>query len=211
MPQILECEQGSEAWHQARLGSLGASRLHEAVARTKTGWGASRDNVMADLIIEKLTGKPTEAFVSRFMLHGIETEPEAREAYKFYRGSDVREVGLARHSSIQGTHASPDGVVGDEGLLEIKCCAPATHLSALLGESLPDKYVVQALWQMACMERGWCDVAYYNPAFPEEMQLLIRRVHRDNRRIGELEGLVELFLEEMETKLAKLQRFGKAA
>jgi hypothetical protein len=208
---ILEVEQGSPEWHQARCGSLGGSRLHEAIAKTKTGWGSSRANVMADLIVEKLTGCPTDCFVSKAMQDGIDREAEARAAYSFLTDFNVNEIGLALHPSIKGSHASPDGLIGDTGTLEIKCCTPAVHLAALLGESIPDKYVVQSLWQQACLGRQWTDVAYYNPVFPEEMRLLVRRVPRDPQRIVLLEAMVVEFLDEMDSKLERLRHRMKEA
>jgi predicted phage-related endonuclease len=138
------------------------------------------------------------------MLHGIETEPQARAAYAFEADVDVVEVGLVRHPKIAGTHASPDGLIGGEGLLEIKCPQPAAHLALLLGESIPDKYLVQMLWQMACAERGWCDFVSYNPAFPAHLRLLVKRIHRDDERIAQLEREVIAFLSELDAAARKL-------
>ncbi len=202
---LLDIDQGSEEWRIARCGSLGASRIHEAVAKIKSGWGASRDNVMADLILERLVGRPAENFVTRDMQIGIEREPEARAAYSFYFNAEVAQIGLARHPRISGTHASPDGLIGDDGLLELKCCKSSTHLAALLGEKIPERYVLQALWQLSCLDRAWVDVGYYNPDFPEEMRLFVRRVTRDDARIIELETQVTEFLTELEDKLQKLR------
>lgn len=209
---ILDVEQGSEEWKAARCGSLGASRLHEAVARTKTGWGASRANILADLLLERLTGKSLDGYVNQAMRTGTEREPEARAAYAFAYDVEVAEIGLARHPRIKWTHASPDGLIGDLGALEIKCCTPATHLEALLGAPIPDKYVIQVQWQLCCLGRQWADLAYYNPDFPEEMRLFVRRVHRDEARIDTLEEQVEEFLGELEMKLAQLrERWQEAA
>lgn len=205
MSDLAQLIQGSDEWRRARCGSLGASSLHEAIAKTKTGWGASRESLMADLIVERLTGEPTGGYVSRDMQHGIDTEPEARSAYEFYRDVEVTELGLVLHPQIRGSHASPDGLVNADGLIEVKCCKPSTHLRALLGEKLPEQYRLQALWQLACMpERRWVDLAYYSPVFPEEMRLFVRRIERDDKRIGELEALVEEFLAELAEKLVKL-------
>lgn len=204
--------QGSDEWKAARCGSLGASRLHEAIARTRSGWGASRENLLADLLVERLTGCPSDSFTTQAMRNGIEREPEARAAYAFEFGVDVAEIGLARHPRIKGTHCSPDGVISEFGLLEIKCCANATHLGALLGDQIPEKYIVQCQWQMCVMGRQWADLAYYSPNFPEEMRLFVRRVHRDEARIDILEEQVEEFLGELEMKLAQLrERWQEAA
>lgn len=203
--KALDLEQGSEAWHQARCGSLGASTLHEAVARTKTGWGASRANRLAALVIEQLTGQTLETYQNAAMQHGIDTEPEARIAYEFYANVDVAKVGLVLHPTIGGTHASPDGLVGNDGLLEIKCPQPAQHLSTLLGEAIADKYMVQMQWQMRCCDRTWCDFASYSPAFPESMRLHVVRVPRDDTRIAALEADVTDFLNELRLTVHRLR------
>ncbi|MCK1459195.1 YqaJ viral recombinase family protein [Bradyrhizobium sp. 2] len=199
-----ELVQGTEEWRRARAGSLGASRLHEAVARTKTGYGASRANIMAELICERLTGAPADKFVTAAMQAGTETEPEARDAYSFYTGQTVRQVGLIRHRSIEQSHASPDGLIGDDGMLEIKCPQPAAHMETLLTQKIPEKYVTQMMWQMACSGRKWVDYVSYNPSFPENLRLFIRRVPRDDKRINDLETEIAGFLLEMAVKLSEL-------
>jgi putative phage-type endonuclease len=202
-------EQGTEAWRQARCGSLGASSVHDALARTKTGWGAGRANALARLVAERLTGVPQDSYTNAAMLHGVETEPEARAAYQFEAGVLVKQVGLIRHPTIVGTHASPDGMVGDDGLVELKCPNTATHLETLLGAPVPAKYITQCQWQMACTGRSWCDWGSYDNRLPERMQLHIRRVHRDDRHIAELEAQVREFLAELDAKLAALtSRYG---
>jgi len=203
--QFLDIEQGSEAWRAARCGSLGASAVHEAVARTKTGWGASRANRMATLVIEQLTGVPQDTYQNAAMAAGVEREPEARLAYEFYANLDVAQIGLAKHPTIPGTHASPDGLVGDTGLLEIKCPQPAQHLSTLLGEAVADKYVIQMQWQMKCCDRAWCDFASYNPDFPEPMRLFVKRVERDDAKIADLETEVARFLAELSDTVQRLR------
>ena len=204
-----ELEQGTEAWKLARCGSLGASSVHEALARTKSGWGASRANVLARLISERLTGVPQDTYTNSAMQHGIDTEPEARAAYQFEKGVLVRTVGLFKHPAITGTHASPDGFVGDDGLLEVKCPNTATHLDTLLGEPIPSKYVIQCQWQMACTARAWCDWVSFDPRLPDNMRLHIQRIKRDDRHIAELETQVREFLHELQMKLVELTaRYG---
>lgn len=203
--QVLDLVQGSEEWRRARAGSLGASQIHEAVARTKSGWGASRANLLARLVVEKLTGEPSEHFVNAAMQHGIDTEPMARIAYEFYRNVTVDQVGMVLHPEITGTHASPDGLVGDDGLLELKCPQPAQHLATLLGEPIPEKYILQMQWQMRCCNRQWCDFGSFQPAFPEAMRMFVSRVPRDDARIAELEAEVEAFLTELRQKVDRLR------
>lgn len=203
--QYLDSEQGSEEWKRARAGSLGASQIHEALARTKTGWGASRANRLATLVTERLTGQPQDTYQNAAMLHGIETEPEARVAYEFWQDVTVVQVGMARHPTIAGTHASPDGLVGDDGLVEIKCPQAAQHLATLLGEPIADKYIMQMLWQMRCCEREWSDYVSYNPAFPERMRMVVKRVQRDDKRIAEMERDVTAFLNEVNESVDRLR------
>ena len=196
--------QRSDEWVKARIGSLGASCLHEIVARTKSGYSTSRANRLAALVVERLTGRPQDTYQNAAMLHGIATEPEARAAYEFYNGVTVQEVGLVRHPTIAGTHASPDGLVGDDGLLEAKCPQPAAHLAMLMGQLIPDKYVTQMLWQMACTGRAWCDFVSYCPAFPENLRLVVQRLPREPRRIVELELEVRAFMTELDKAVAAL-------
>jgi putative phage-type endonuclease len=200
-----EIIQGSEEWKLARCGSLGASRLADAVARTKTGYGASRANLMAELLVERLTGIPTEGFVSSAMQWGTEKEPDARAAYEFRSDVEVAQVGIVPHSTIAGTHASPDGLVGDDGLIEIKCPGTATHVETLLGDEIPGKYVTQMQWQMACTGRAWCDFVSFDPRMPESMSLFVKRVQRDDVRIAELELEARKFLAELDAKVSDLR------
>jgi putative phage-type endonuclease len=200
-----ELIQGSEEWKLARCGSLGASRLADAVARTKAGYGASRANLMAELLVERLTGIPTEGFVSSAMQWGTEKEPDARAAYEFRSDVEVSQVGIVPHSAIAGTHASPDGLVGDDGLIEIKCPVTATHVETLLGDEIPGKYVTQMQWQMACTGRAWCDFVSFDPRMPESMSLFVKRVQRDDVRIAELELEARKFLAELDAKVSDLR------
>lgn len=197
--------QGSDAWLYARVGSLGASRVADALAKTKSGWGASRANLMAELIAERLTDEPAERFTSAAMQWGAEREAEARAAYEFHTDVDVAVIGLFRHPTIEGTHASPDGLVADAGLVEIKCPNTATHIDTLLGRKVPAKYVTQMQWQMACTGRRWCDFVSFDPRMPEAMRLFVSRVARDEALIAEMEAEVATFLAELAGKVAELR------
>jgi putative phage-type endonuclease len=202
---MTELIQGSEEWKLARCGSLGASRLADAVARTKTGYGASRANLMAELLVERLTGLPTEGYTNAAMQWGTEKEPEARAAYEFRSDVDVVQVGIATHPSISGTHASPDGLIGEDGMLEIKCPNTATHAETLLGDEIAGKYVTQMQWQMACTGRKWCDFVSYDPRLPESMALFVKRVQRDDVLIATLETEAKKFLAELDAKVSELR------
>lgn len=202
--KIIECEQGTPEWIAARVGKLGASMVADATARTKTGWGASRANIMARLVVERLTGQPAESYTNAAMQWGVDTEPDARRMYEFMAGVAVVQVGLVLHPRIAWTLASPDGLVGDDGLVEIKCPTSATHMETLLGSAIDGKYVKQMQWQMACTGRAWVDFVSFDPRFPAEMQLHITRVERDAEMITTLEDEVSQFLAETAIKVEML-------
>lgn len=207
-----ELIQGSAEWIAARVGSLGASRVHDATARIKSGYGASRANLMAELIAERLTGVPAEKFSNAAMAWGTETEPQARDAYCFFADVDVTQVGLIRHPTLIGTHASPDGLIGDDGLLEIKCPTTATHLDTLLGEPTADRYVKQAHWQMECTGRNWVDLVSFDPRVPEEMRLHVTRIKLNHSLMDSLRNEIRAFLAELCDKEGALRaRYMKAA
>jgi putative phage-type endonuclease len=198
-------DQQSAEWFAARVGKVTASRVADVIARTKSGWGAGRANYAAQLVAERLTGEPAETFSNAAMQWGTCTEPEARRAYCFRQDVDVLEVGFVDHPSIAMTGASPDGLIGEDGLVEIKCPQTATHIATLLGRSVPSKYITQIQWQLACTGRQWCDFASYDPRLPESMRLFVARVPRDDAMIGGLEAEVIDFLTEVETTVASLR------
>jgi putative phage-type endonuclease len=202
---MTEIIQGSAEWLAIRLGKVTASRVADVVAKTKTGWGASRANYQAQLIAERLTGAVAESFTNAAMAWGNEKEPDARRAYEWLKDCDVTEIGFVPHPTIAMTGASPDGLIGDDGLSEIKCPQTATHIDTLLGQKVPEKYVTQMQWQMACTGRKWCDFVSFDPRLPEEMSLFVRRVERDDTRIAELEAMVSEFLAELDAKVAELR------
>lgn len=189
----------------ARLGKVGASMVADATAKLKSGgWGASRANLMAQLVAERLTGCLTETYVSAPMQWGIDTEPEAREVYAMMTGAEIERVGLVLHPGIDGGVASPDGLVGDNGLVEIKCPNTSTHIATLLGGSIDGAYVKQMQWQMACTGRQWCDFVSYDPRMPEDMRLHVQRVKRDDDMIRQLDSDVAAFLRELDETVARL-------
>ena len=207
----MELVQGTDAWRAARAGSLGASQIHEALAKTKNGWGASRENIKARLVAERLTGAPQDSFTNDAMRWGTDNEPAAREVYSFVQGVSVIEVGLRKHPTIEGSHASPDGIVGDDGLVEIKCPNTATHIATLTGTPIADKYVKQMQWQMRIYDRRWCDFVSYDPRMPTEMQLFVQRVERDDALIAEMEAAVSDFLAEVAATVDQLTNLYRKA
>lgn len=198
-------EQGSPEWFAARCGKATASRIADIVAKTKTGYSTSRANYMAQLICERLTGAVAESFTNAAMQWGTEKEPEARDAYAFLRDVDVEQVGLIDHPRISLTSASPDGLVGADGMVEIKCPITATHIETLRTGAIPGKYVTQMQWQLACAGRQWCDFVSYDPRMPEEMRLFVSRVMRDDAHIAQLEADVIAFLDEIDAAIDDLK------
>jgi len=198
-------EQRTTEWFAQRCGHLTASRIADMMARTQKGWGASRANYAAQLIAERLTGVAESGFTSAAMQHGIDTEAAARAAYGFMQDVEVIEAPFVLHPRLAWSGASPDGFVGDDGLIEIKCPNTATHITTLRGGEIPDKYIKQMQWQMACTERDWCDFVSFDPRMPVEMQLHIQRVDRDNDLIAEIESAAIGFLDEIAATVAELE------
>ena len=200
----MSAPQGSAEWLLERCGRATASRIADIMAKTKSGPGASRDSYAAQLIAERLTGYIAASFTNAAMAHGTETEPEARRAYEFVVDCDVEQVGFVPHPTIAMAGASPDGLVGTDGLVEIKCPNTSTHIDTLLSGSVPGKYIKQMHFQMMCCDRQWCDFASYDPRLPERMRLFVKRVPRDEALVAEIEAEVTAFLAEVEAKVAQL-------
>lgn len=198
-------EQGSAEWFAARAGKVTASRMADVMARTKSGYGAARGNYMAELICERLTGAKAEGYTNAAMQWGTDTEPQARAAYEFMTDTAVAETGFHLHPAIGDMGASPDGLVGPDGLIEIKCPNTATHLDTLLAEAVPQKYLLQMQTQMACTGRAWCDFVSFDPRLPVELQIWIKRIVRDDAVISEIESEARKFLGELSEKLDALR------
>ena len=197
--------QKSPEWFAARLGKVTASRVADVIAKTKSGYSASRDNYMAQLICERLTNTQGESFTNAAMQWGTETEPLARSAYEALHGLLVEEVGFVQHPKFEQAGASPDGLVGLFGMLEVKCPNTATHIDTLLSQSVPAKYITQMQWQMRCCERQWCDFVSFDPRLPQKLQLFVKKVEFDPTYVAMLEEEVTQFLAELDSKLGKLR------
>lgn len=206
--------QGTPEWHAQRCGKITASRLGDLLAKTKSGWGASRANYLAELVAERMTGVVADSYVTAAMAWGHAQEEAARAAYSFHVNQDVVTIDFVDHPEIARSGASPDGLVGDDGLVEIKCPNTATHIATLRGAEIAQGYRFQMQWQMACTGRVWCDFVSFDPRLPEELQLHVRRVRRDDRLIAELEREVRAADAEVEATIAELRalaRRGKEA
>lgn len=195
-------EQRTEEWYQARLGKVTASKVAAVLAKKDS---ATRADYLTDLVLERLTGKQQEFYTNEAMQWGTDTEPQARMAYEAESGNLVDELGFIDHPTIANFGCSPDGVIGEDGLIEIKCPNSKTHLSTLLSKKAPSKYIPQMQTQMDVMNRQWCDFVSFDPRLPEELQLFVVRVNRDDEYIAKLEEEVTAFLEEVESTVTKLK------
>lgn len=190
--------QGSPEWFAQRLGKVTASKVSDVMAKTKTGYSASRTNYMMQLLCERLTGNREETYINAAMQRGTDLEPDARAVYEATTGELVTETGMIEHGSIVGFGASPDGLVGDDGLIEIKCPNTSTHVEFLRTGKIDAKYQIQMLVQMACTKREWCDFVSYDDRLPEQLSYKRVRFMRDDERIAEIESEVERFLCELD-------------
>jgi putative phage-type endonuclease len=201
---IEKVEQGTPEWFAARLGNVTASRVADVIAKTKSGYSASRENYMAQLICERMTNTVAESYTNAAMAWGTETEPLARAAYESIADVLVDEVGYIAHPTIERAGASPDGLIGLFGLLEIKCPNTATHIDTLISEQVPTKYITQMQWQMSCTGRTWADFVSFDPRLPSGLQMFVKRVEFDAEYVAMLKEEVIKFLVELDAKISKL-------
>lgn len=207
----IEIKQRTPEWDMARMGRVTASRIRDVMARTKSGYGASRKNYMAELLVERMTGTKQDSYINAAMQHGIDTEAEARAAYEIEKFTAVTECGFFIAPEIPMSGASPDGLVEADGLVEIKCPSTATHIDTLLSGTIDDGYIKQMQWQMFCTGRKWCDFVSYDNRMPEHLRLFVKRVERDDKLIEEIKTEVVKFLAELEDMIKALEAVNPAA
>ena len=203
-------DQRTPEWFAARCGRVTASRVADVMAKTKTGYSASRQNYMGQLVAERLTGVPAKSFSSASMQWGTDTEPLARAAYEIETGVMVDEVGFIPHPIIPWSGASPDGLIGPDGLIEIKCPDTDTHIEYLLSGAVPSKYKPQMAFQLMCTGRAWCDFASFDPRMPKDLQLYIVRFTPPEDYCKEIETEVRKFLAEVDETVEKLMELRSA-
>jgi putative phage-type endonuclease len=208
--KVFDCEQRSAAWVSARLGMLTASSLGDAFATTKSGFSASRRNLKLRIVLERLTGKSQESgYTNAAMERGILLEPEARAAYEAESGLLVDTVGFIVHDELM-TGASPDGLIGEDGGIEIKCPGAAAHLDYLRGE-IPNDYKLQVIHSLWLTGRQWWDLTYYNPDFPDQLRLRVIRFYAKDVDFSAHELNVRLFLSDCDRDLEEIQSMMGAA
>lgn len=199
-------EQRTDEWFAARLGKVTGSRISDVMSKTTSGYSATRANYMAQLICERLTGVKAASFTSAAMEWGVENEPFAVAAYEAKAGLFVEPVGFIQHPTIALAGTSPDGFAAHDGLVEIKCPNSATHIDTLINQDVDNKYIKQMQWQMACTGRQWCDFVSFDPRLPDNLQLFVKRIPRDEAAIAAMEMEVTKFLAELATKVQQLEK-----
>jgi len=197
-------DQRTEEWFAQRLGKVTASKVADLMAKTKSGYSTSRDNYMAQLVVERITNTKADSFSNSAMEWGTTQEPFARAAYEAFTGTMVEEIGFVQHPKIEWAGASPDGLIDDDGLVEIKCPNTATMIDTLLTGKVPQKYYIQMQMQMACTQRAWCDYAVFDSRMPAKAQLFVKRVPRDDVFIAEMEAEIINFLVEVDVQVSQL-------
>lgn len=208
--RIINCVQGEPEWFAARCGVVSASRFAAVMATIKTGEAAERRNYRTDLVVERLTGKPLETFTTKAMQQGIEREPLARLAYEARTGNLVEEVGFCRHDVLLAG-ASPDGLIDEDGGLEIKCPERSAHLRYLQQDMEPPEYTWQIQGGMWITGRVWWDFVSFNPDFPEHLQLIVRRIKRNEEAINKLAAEITKFLAEVDAEVERVNNLKLAA
>ena len=199
--EAAQIAQGSPEWFQMRLGKVTASRVADILAKTKTGPSASRQNYLIELAIQRTTGIIQESYSNSAMEWGTQTEPQARVAYEVRTNNFVDQLAFVDHPSIEWFGCSPDGLVSDRGLLEIKCPNSATHWEYFKSKKPPQKYFIQMQAQIAVTNKDWCDFVSFDPRMPDRSQLLIVRIDRDEAFIAEMEAEIKKFLDEVEVEV----------
>lgn len=204
--KVIDFPQGSPEWLESRAGKVTASRISDVLAKIKLGEAKTRRDYRYQIMAEILTGRAQEqGFINDEMRWGTENEPYARSAYEVAKGVMVDKAGLVIHPANDRAGASPDGLVGADGMTEIKCPKTATHIGYLTDGIVPSQYIPQMQWQMACAERDWNDFVSYDPRLPEHLQLFVCRLNRDDGKIREMEAEVAVFLREVDALVVKLK------
>lgn len=198
-------QQGTAEWFQSRLGKVTASRIGDLMARTQKGWGAPRKHYLAEKVAERLTGKNKDRKRVASLEERLDLEPDARAEYEFRSDNVVDLVGFIEHPRIPNSGASPDGLVGLDGGIEIKCCDTSTHIETITAGAIDRDYLLQMQFGMACTNRQWWDFVSFDPNMPEELKLYVQRVERDDKLIEEIETNVIEFLAEVDQKVAQVR------
>ena len=201
--------QRNENWHADRCGKVTASRIKDIDA--KPAKGKAHNALTLTILAERLTGVQEETKINQLMQWGIDQEPYAITAYENETGAFVCETGFIDHPVISNSGASPDGLVGKDGQIEVKCPSTTTHINTLLTRKVPDEHMPQITWQLACTRRKWCDFVSYDPRLPEHLRLVVIRVNAEDLDIAGIEQSVIRFNQKIDQIIAELNPVEVAA
>lgn len=202
----VEAIAGTPNWHAARRGLLTASRVADALAVLKNGKPSeSRRKLMVELLAERVSGYIVDHYVTPAMQWGIDNQPHAIAAYEAETGELVGPEVFVLHPEIDWAGATPDGTIGSDGLLEIKCPTTPTHLTWLLAGEVPEQHRLQMTFQLACTRRQWVDFVSYDPRIKGDAQLFIRRFEPSRDEIEKVEAGARQFLAELEAMSIQLR------
>ncbi|UNE54435.1 lambda exonuclease family protein [Bartonella machadoae] len=201
-------EQRTAEWFQARLGKVTASNVYNILSKTAKGLPTSKyEDYKIKLMTERLTGEISQSYITPSMQWGIEHEEDALKEYEFIYDADVIKCGFIPHPTIEMAGASPDGLIGEDGLVEVKCPQSTTHLRFFMYDEIKPEYIAQMQFQMACTGRKWCHFISYNPQFVGRstgLRMKVKRIHRDDEQIEQLTKAVEVFLAEIEQDMEQI-------
>ena len=199
-------DQHSAEWWQIRCGRVTASRVWDIMARTQKGaYTAARGHYLREKVAERITGKPRDRKRVKSLDDRLDLEPDARTAYEFYYDQKIELAGFIEHPRIPNAGCSPDGLIGTDGGIEIKCCDPEQHLEIITTESIDPGYLCQCHFNIACTERDWWAFTAFNPDMPEDLKVWRRVIERDREVIANMEHEVIEFLAEVDQKVAQVQ------
>jgi putative phage-type endonuclease len=197
--------QGSGAWFNSRTGKVTASRMAAAMSFLKSGAEASeRRKLKIEILAERLTGDIVPKYQTTEMAWGIEQEPAAKEAFEAHTGLLIKDLPFVDHPRIENCGASPDGLVSDGALIEIKCPSTGKHIEYLLADVVPEEYKPQMILQAACMGKSEIYFVSYDPRLPEKQSLFIKKYQPTKEETEKIENAAVKFLEEVDEMFEKL-------
>ncbi|MBB4077214.1 exodeoxyribonuclease (lambda-induced) [Bartonella fuyuanensis] len=201
-------EQRTAQWFQARLGKVTASNVYNVINKTAKGTPTGKyEEYKIKLITERLIGEISPHYETENMRWGIEHEENALREYSFIYDVEITKCGFIQHPTIKMAGASPDGLIGDDGLVEVKCPRSTTHIRFCIDNEIRPEYHTQMQFQMACTGRQWCDFVSYDPRFAgtsSHLRIKIKRLYRNDKEIQQINQEVESFLTEIEREIQRI-------
>ena len=200
--QIIDnIEQGSDEWIALRFGWITASKFKDVLAG---GQGKTRKSYMYNIASEILTGERAESFSNEYMEWGTQTEPQARAMYELRTGNKVEQVSFIKHGTLK-SGCSPDGLIGDDGMIEIKCPKTSTQIETFISGKMPSGHNAQVQGQLWVSGRAWCDFVSFDPRINGAASYMCIRVERNEEYIKNLETSVSVFEKDLNELLIKLR------